>query len=580
MTTIRIGVAQVNPVVGDVAANAKMILARVAEAERRGVELLVFPELALCGYPPEDLLHAPSFVAACERALAEVVAGVGDLVVVLGTISGGADLHNAAAVIQRGQVVDVYHKVHLPNYGVFDELRYFHPGGRVALYTYRGVPFTVNVCEDTWMPSGPWVDAVYEGRARLLVNLSASPYHAGKIGHRESLFATRAYENHVPVVLCNLVGAQDELVFDGSSAVIGPDGEVIARAPSFEEALLVVDLDDERTRGALFRNRPSTARAPIGLAMTVTPLADAPARPAPEAPVAEAVVPRAAPLSPMEELYRALTLGVRDYCRKNGFRGVLIGLSGGIDSALTAALAVEALGAEHVVGVTMPSRFNTAETRDDAAVLARNLGIQFHSVAIEELAACYDATLAPLFVGRARDVTEENIQARVRGNLLMALANKWGHIVLSTGNKSELATGYCTLYGDMVGGFAPLKDVYKTTVFELARHANARAGRELIPQTTIDRPPSAELREDQRDEDALCAYPVLDTILREYLEEDREPDVIAATHGFDTALVRRIVRLVETNEYKRRQGAVGLKVTGRSFGKDRRFPITHRFVRR
>lgn len=579
MTTLRIGLAQMNPVVGDFGGNVRRIWETVAVAEERGVDILVFPELAICGYPPEDLLLSPSFTRACRGALVDVAAGVKDLVVIVGTVDGIGDLYNAAAVIHRGRIVDVYHKVHLPNYGVFDELRYFQPGRRVPVYSLAGVPFTVTICEDLWLPTGPWVDAIYRGRARLVVNLSASPYHAGKIYRRQALFATRAYENHVPVALCNLVGGQDELLFDGSSAVFGPDGDVLGRAPAFEEALLVVDIDDQRTLGA--RRRQPTVTVPGGSGLEVDRIAldDQASRPDNGRPPARSLaVPE--PLAPIEELYRALVLGVRDYCRKNGFEKVVIGLSGGIDSALTAAIAVEAIGAEHVTGVTMPSRFNSEATKSDARELAENLRIGFLSIPIEDLTTGFEAALAPVFQGLPRDTAEENIQARTRGNLLMSIANKWPRtIVLATGNKSEMATGYATLYGDMVGGFAPLKDVYKTTVFALSRRVNERAGRELIPVSTIERPPSAELKENQRDEDALAPYPILDAILRDYLEEDREPDAIAASRGFDRALVRRIVRLVEHNEYKRRQGAIGLKVTPRAFAKDRRFPITHRFTR-
>ena len=576
MGTLRIGLAQINPTVGDFRKNVQRILARLEEAELRDVDLLVFPELALCGYPPEDLLLSPTFVAACREALQEVAARVTRTAVLLGTVDGEGDLYNAAAMLRDGRVVDVYRKVHLPNYGVFDELRYFEPGRRVPIYTLRGIPFAVTICEDLWQPTGPWVDAIYQGRARLVVNLSASPYHDGKIAKREDLFATRAYENHVPVAMCNLVGGQDELVFDGSSVVLGPGGEVIARAPSFEEALVVADIDDRATLGAQHRHRPSTISRPCELVVERVPLDGNDS----EEKTGRVPCERQPhePLTSLEGLYRALVLGVRDYCGKNGFRGVIVGLSGGIDSALTAAIAVEALGADKVTGVTMPSRFNSAETRSDAEELARNLGTRFYSVPIETVTAAFEASLAPLFRGMARDVTEENLQARSRGVVLMALANKWGQIVLATGNKSELATGYCTLYGDMVGGFAPIKDVYKTTVFALARHANERAGRELIPESTITRPPSAELKEDQRDEDALCPYSVLDTILRDYLELDRPPDVIAHAHELDPALTARIVRLVDRNEYKRRQGAVGLKVSARAFAKDRRFPITQRFT--
>ncbi len=567
--------AQINATVGDFAGNSAKILSQIETAAAARVQLLVFPELALCGYPPEDLLHAPAFIDDCARALRLVAAEVGEMVVIVGTVVGQADLYNAAAVIQHGRVRHIYRKIHLPNYGVFDERRYFQPGAHVPVYTLNDIPFAVTVCEDLWQPAGPWADATLGGRARLLVNLSASPYHLGKRARREELFAVRAYENRVPVAFVNLVGGQDELVFDGGSAFFGADGRVLARAASFAEELLVVDLDDQQTLGAQHRARPGQVARAGALTLEAATLdSGAAADPLPPLPAPSVTEP----LAPLEELYQALVLGVRDYVAKNGFGGVLIGLSGGIDSALTAAIAVEALGRAQVTGVTMPSRHNSAATRDDARLLADNLEIEFFSLPIEPVTDAFEQALSPLFGAAPRDVTEENLQARARGTLLMALSNKRHRLVLAAGNKSESAVGYCTLYGDMVGGFAPLKDVYKTTVFELARHVNERAGRALIPTSTIERPPSAELREDQRDEDALCPYPVLDAILTDYLEEDRRPSAIAKAHGIDSALVGRIVGLVEQNEYKRRQGAIGPKVTPRAFGKERRFPMTHRWT--
>ncbi len=575
MTTLRLALAQIDPTIGAFTDNVGRITARIRAAQALGADIVVFPELALTGYPPEDLLHRPSFVRAAAVALADVAAGVPDeLLVVLGTVAGTAELHNAAALLCGGRVVDTYHKVHLPNYGVFDELRYFAPGQRIPVYEVRGVPVAVTICEDLWQPAGPWVDALYRGRARLILNLSASPYHHGKIAQREGLFAARALENHVPVAFCNLVGAQDELIFDGTSAVFGPTGQVRARAPSFREHLLVVDVDDDHTVGALYRARPATVEraSELRLETVAVPLAG-PAR-ADRLAIAQDLTPHAAPEA---ELYDALVLGIADYCRKNGFDGVVVGLSGGIDSALTAALAVAALGPARVLGVTMPGPFSSAETLADALLLAQNLGIGCETVPIGALYDAYRATLAGAFGDRPADVTEENLQARVRGALVMAFANKFGRIVLATGNKSEISTGYCTLYGDMVGGFSPLKDVYKTAVFSLARHANRRAGRAVIPQTTIDRPPTAELRANQKDEDALGRYDALDRVLHAYLEEERTPADIARIHELPIDFVLATIRRIEASEYKRRQGAPGIKVTARAFGKDRRFPITHHF---
>jgi NAD+ synthase (glutamine-hydrolysing) len=581
--------AQINPTVGDLDGNLRTIISWVAEARKAKADLVAFPELALTGYPPEDLLLKPRFVEDTRRALDVLIPECRGLAVVVGYVAQGIgaelkrlkptavpagrdELYNAAAVIADARLVTTYAKQYLPNYGVFDESRYFHPGQRLPVIVLNGTTIAVNICEDIWLPEGPTKFQAAAG-AEIIVNINASPFHIAKSRHREQMLATRARDNHVNVTYTNTVGGQDELVFDGNSVVLDQAGEVIARAKAFEEDFLVTDLNVTAVgRGRLVQGRRKTGsgRLPNSVERMVGPAYEAPARPA-------RIVPSlAAPMDQLEEVYRALVLGVRDYVDKNGFQRVVIGLSGGVDSALTAAIAVDALEGTNVLGLFMPSPFTAVESHEDVADLARRLGIECRTVSIAGLFESYQAVLAPVFEGRPPDVAEENLQARIRGNLLMAVSNKFGHLVLTTGNKSELSVGYATLYGDMAGGFAVIKDVPKTMVYELARYRNGIGGAAVIPKRVLERAPTAELRANQRDEDSLPPYPVLDPILKAYVEDDRSPDEIAAM-GFDRATVERVITLVDRSEYKRRQAPLGIKITHRGLGKDRRMPITNRY---
>jgi NAD+ synthase (glutamine-hydrolysing) len=530
---MRLTLAQIDPIVGDLDGNRDLILGRIEEARAAGADLVVLPELAVTGYPPEDLLLRPGFVRAATNSVEAIAREVAGIVALVGVPLLDGELYNACAICADGEVTAYAKKWHLPNYGVFDEKRYFVSGSEIALVDVAGTAVGVTICEDMWIPGAPTSDLAAAG-AELVVNLSASPFHVGREQEREEIFRGQARENGVRVALCNTVGGQDELVFDGHSLVIECDGTVLARAPGFEEALLVVDLE-----------RPETAK--------VAPLDD-----------------------DIEQMRRALVLGLCDYVNKNGFGEVMVSVSGGIDSAVTAALAVQALGSERVHCVSMPSRFSSEATRSDARRLAENLGCDFRELAIEPVVEAATDVLAPSFAGREPDLAEENLQARIRGTLLMALSNKFGWLVVATGNKSELSVGYATLYGDMAGGFALLKDVFKTDVFRLARHLNEHAGRELVPQATIDRAPSAELREDQLDEDSLPPYPELDRVLEAYVEEDRSLDELS-TDGFDPDVVARAVALIDRAEYKRRQAPPGVRLRAKAFGRDRRTPITNRW---
>nr|WP_290666473.1 NAD+ synthase [Ardenticatena sp.] len=578
MRRIRLALAQLNMTVGDIESNTNKIKAAIARARSEHADVILFPELAISGYPPEDLLLKPDFIEANRRALDDIRKETDDIVAIVGFPSADEyDIYNAAAVLQNARLVGMYRKHYLPNYSVFDENRYFGEGQESPVFDFGGDIVGVSICEDIWYPSGPPQWQALAGGAELLVNISASPYYRGKPHDRARMLATRAVDNVAVVAYCNLVGGQDELVFDGASMVFAPDGRLLARAPLGEEVLLVVDvsLDD------VFRKRlhDPRRRKDVELARhfgrIVPRIEGEPLRGiAREEESAEGVV--AAFPDDLEEVYRMLVLGIRDYVHKNGFEKVVIGLSGGIDSALTAALAVDALGPDNVVGVRMPSRFSSEGSLRDAEELAANLGIRLLTLSIEPPFQGYLEALKDVFAGRAFDVTEENIQARIRGNYLMALSNKFGWLVLSTGNKSESAVGYATLYGDMAGGFAPLKDVYKTLVYALATWRNTLADGPVIPHNTIVKPPSAELRPDQKDTDSLPPYEVLDAILQFYIEEDYSlADIVA--QGFDAATVERVIRMVDRNEYKRRQAAPGIKITIRAFGKDRRLPITNRY---
>jgi NAD+ synthase (glutamine-hydrolysing) len=561
---VRIALAQLDVVVGDLDGNVEAIVAAVREAEGSGADLVVLPELAVTGYPPEDLLLRPGFVKAAREAVEEVARACTGTTALVGAPALDRDLANAAFVCAEGTVQGIYRKHFLPNYGVFDEHRYFAPGRELLLLELGDVLLGPTICEDVWQPGPPATDLALAG-ATFIVNLSASPFHVGKAEDREEMLVTRARDNAAYVAFCNLVGGQDELVFDGHSVVLDDEGEVIARAPGFEEALLVVDLDPTEALGRRLRDvrRRELERAreePVAATTIVLP-----APRAASATAAPSVTPFAAEL---EQMRRGLVLGLSDYVAKNGFRDVVIGVSGGIDSAVTAAIAVEALGADRVHSVSMPSRFSSEATRDDARAVSEALGVDFREIPIEQVVGTYHEAL-----GGLEGLAAENLQARIRGTLLMALSNTHGWLVLATGNKSEMAVGYATIYGDMVGGFAVLKDVFKTDVFRLARHLNERAGRELVPVSTIERAPSAELREDQRDDQSLPPYEVLDPVLEAYVELDRSREELETQ--FDPAVVERVLVLVDRAEYKRRQAAPGVKLRPRAFGRDWRTPITN-----
>jgi NAD+ synthase (glutamine-hydrolysing) len=571
---MRLALAQINTVVGDLDGNRERILNRLEEAKDADADLVLFPELAVTGYPPEDLLLRPGFIRAAERSLDEIARGARGIAALVGTPHFDRDLYNACAVCTAGEVKAIYRKRFLPNYGVFDEDRYFAPGHDLFLLEHGDVLIGPTICEDVWQPGPPATELALAG-AQLIANLSASPFHLGKEREREQMLATRARDNVAFVAFVNAVGGQDELIFDGHSIVLDDNGEVLARAPGFEEALLVVDVEptvaiarrlrDVRRR-ALARDRGEPLDLPTIHVGSPRPSTDGKPADAPIAPLVDE----------LEQMRRGLELALRDYVDKNGFREVVIGVSGGIDSALTAALAVEALGPDRVHLVSMPSRFSSAATRGDAARLAENLGADFRELPIEPIVEAFDRTLAQSFEGHERDLTEENVQARTRGVLLMALSNKHGWLVVATGNKSELAVGYATLYGDMAGGFALLKDVFKTDVFRLAKHLNERAGRELVPASTIQRAPSAELRADQLDEDSLPPYPALDRVLEAYVEQDRSREDLMSD-GFDSDTVERALGMIDRAEYKRRQAPPGVKLRPKAFGRDRRVPITNRW---
>jgi NAD+ synthase (glutamine-hydrolysing) len=576
MTTprFRVAMAQINPTVGDFEGNTRKILERLDEAQRLDADVVSFPELAVSGYPPEDLLIKTDFLQENLASLQEIARHARRSVAVVGCVDSGEHLYNGAAVLAGGRIAGMYRKIRLPNYGVFDEKRYFQPGTEAPVFVVRGVPVGVTVCEDVWSPGGPLLAQSLAG-ALVAININGSPYFMGKWRVREEMLRVRARDYAIAIAFNNMVGGQDELLFDGLGFVVDALGGIVARAPAFEEALTIVDLDVEAIR-TLRRYNPLRTPDAItgeGLRAPVYTLSTGPAESArPALPAGAGVVVE--PPGDVEEVYRALVLGTRDYVRKNRFRRVLVGLSGGVDSSLVAAVAADALGPEAVTGVFMPSRFTSEESRRYAAALARALGIQTIDLPIEPEVGAYEASLAPVFAGRPRNEAEENIQARIRGTLLMALSNKFGGLVLTTGNKSEMSVGYATLYGDMAGGFAVIKDVPKTLVYRLARWRNASAGREIIPAGVLERAPTAELREQQTDQDTLPPYEVLDPILRLYVEDDRSAEEIVAL-GFDPATVARVIRMVDASEYKRRQAPPGIKITPKAFGRDRRLPITN-----
>ena len=571
MRRVRVGLAQVNPTVGAIEANARLVVDWMGRARSAGCDLVAFPELTLTGYPPEDLLFKPAFIEANLRALADVTKQSKGLTAVLGYVDKRDDIFNAAAVLHDGTHAGTYHKQYLPNYGVFDENRYFQSGTESPIFVVGDVAMAANICEDIWYPTGPTTRQALAG-AELIVTINASPYHVGKAQFREKMLATRASDDLVCLAFVNTVGGQDELVFDGHSFVFNEKGECIARGRAFEEDLVIADIDlDQVFRARLHDSRRRKEKLQADASTRRISLPALTPREKAKLPVHEVEA-----LEPVEEIYRALVLGTRDYVTKNGFKHVVIGLSGGIDSSIVAAVAVDALGAANVTGVTMPSPFSSTGTRNDAVRLAKNLGIDLLRVPITSVLKAYKRVLAGAFKGLKEDVTEENLQARIRGNYLMALSNKFGWLVLNTGNKSEIAVGYTTLYGDMAGGFAVIKDCPKMLVYKLSEHANVRAGREIIPKSVFTRPPSAELRPGQTDQDSLPSYEMLDAILECYVEGDLSvADIVA--RGFDTATVKRVIAMVDRNEYKRRQGAIGIKITPRAFGKDWRLPIVNKF---
>jgi NAD+ synthase (glutamine-hydrolysing) len=569
---LRLALCQLDPTVGDIAANEAAIAAAIEQARAQGAGLVLFGELAVTGYPPEDLLYKEHFLRDARAAVERLALGTQGLVAIVGFPERAADVHNAAAVLADGRLAGIARKIRLPNYGVFDEQRYFLAGSAPGLIELGEHLVGITVCEDIWQPGPPCSDLALAG-ATLIVNISASPYHAGKGGERELMLVQRAREHLAAVAFCALVGGQDELIFDGHSFVVDHSGELLARAAQFEEEILICDVD--LAAPAAERRRSSGHRALLGGGRpTAELLATLPLPPPPSAAAPARIAPLIEPQA--AEIYAALRLGLRDYVRKNGFAHVVLGLSGGIDSALVATIAVDALGAAKVSVVVMPSQFSSAETQGDARALAQTLGVQLIELPIAEIYATYESDLAEEFAGRAPDLAEENLQARIRGNLLMALSNKFGWLVLTTGNKSEMSVGYSTLYGDSAGGFAVIKDIEKTLVYALARWRNEDGA--PIPASIIERAPSAELRPGQRDDQSLPPYEVLDAILRGYVEEDLGREELLA-RGLPAAAIDQVIALVDRAEYKRRQAPPGIKVTERAFGRDRRMPITNRYMR-
>ncbi|WP_457643567.1 NAD+ synthase [Persephonella sp.] len=571
MKKLRLALSQINCTVGDIEGNSEKIISAIHTAKKHEVDIIAFPELAVTGYPPEDLLLKPSFINKNLQYIEKIAKESKDIISIVGFVDKVEDIYNAAAVLLNGEIVARYHKNYLPNYGVFDEVRYFQRGNEIVLLNIQGYKVGLSICEDIWYPENPISIQAIEG-AELVININASPYHIGKVRDREEMLKVRARDNLISIAYVNLVGGQDELVFDGNSIVVGPDGLVISKGKAFEEDLIICDIDlDAIFRKQLKDNRLRNLRAEykreervieIPLNYTIKDKIE--------------VVPQRIELdqTEAEEIYSALVVGLRDYIHKNNFQKVVIGLSGGIDSSLTATIAVDALGKENVKGVLMPSRYTSKESIEDALQLAENLGIETFTIPITDIFDTYIKELEPVFKGLQPDVTEENLQARIRGNILMALSNKFGWIVIATGNKSEMSVGYATLYGDMVGGFAVLKDVYKTRVYELAQYRNSISP--VIPQRVLEKPPSAELRPDQKDEDELLPYVILDEIIYLYVEEDMSAEDIAKM-GFDRKDVEKVIKMIDRNEYKRRQAPVGIRITPRGFGKDRRMPITNRY---
>lgn len=577
MKTTRIALCQINPTVGDLSGNVKKITGSIEKAAKKHPDIIVFPELAITGYPPEDLLLKPQFIEDNMTALDQVREKVGDFTVITGFVDKKDDIYNAAAIIHKKKIIDVYHKIHLPNYSVFDEFRYFQAGRRCPVYQMGDILFGVNICEDIWHPEGPTNIQALSG-AELIININASPYHMGKSGSREKMLSTRASDSSVVVAYLNTVGGQDELVFDGNSVVIDQNGDLIAAGKQFEEDMMIIDLDLD---AVFIRRLQDPRRRRQIIAMDINKpekivIPQKPDRPKQARPLCASDFNRASTPSTEEEVYSALVLGTRDYVRKNGFEKVCIGLSGGIDSALVAAVAVDAVGKENVTGVFMPSPYTSRDSGEDVNALSKNLGIKTVEIPINTVFDTYLYLLKPHFGKKPADITEENLQARVRGNIMMALSNKFAWLVLTTGNKSEMSVGYATLYGDMAGGFAVIKDVPKTLVYRICSWKNQREGRTIIPERVMTKAPTAELRPDQKDTDSLPPYNILDPVLKAYIEDEKSFDEIINL-GCDTESAKKIIKMIDMSEYKRRQSPPGIKITPRAFGKDRRFPITNRY---
>jgi NAD+ synthase (glutamine-hydrolysing) len=574
MKLLRVALAQMNPTVGDLSGNAKKISDYIKKAGRYKADIIAFPELALTGYPPEDLVLKPQFISDNLAELEKIKKGTHGITVITGFVDADKDaMYNAAAVISEGRVIDIYRKIFLPNYGVFDEHRYFQPGRRFPVYNIAGARIGISICEDIWHREGPARVQALAG-AEVIININASPYEMGKPELRGKILAERSSENTVMIAYLNAVGGQDELVFDGLSMVYDHEGRLIARGKQFEEDLMVLDFDIDRVRKFRKGRKPSTGRISAETACAVKKIKIQAAEHPGRKPLNKlAAVPL---LNREEEVYRALVLGTSDYVKKNGFKGVVIGLSGGIDSSLVAAVAADAIGKENVTGLFMPSKYTSEESYEDAFGLAVNLGISIRELPIDNILSVYLHTLSGAFRGMKEDTTEENLQARIRGNLLMAFSNKFGWLVLTTGNKSEMSVGYATLYGDMAGGFAVIKDVPKTLVYEICRWRNSMGDGIVIPDRVLWKEPTAELKHDQKDSDTLPPYSILDPVLKAYVEEEVSFEEILKM-GCDPEGAKKVIRMVDRSEYKRRQSPPGIKITSRAFGRDRRFPITNRY---
>lgn len=562
MKTVRIALAQINTIVGDLVGNSEKILLCIDRAIQKKADLVVFPELSITGYPPEDLLLKPHFIKQNLKCLKHITRATKDIIAIIGFVDADkGSVYNSAAILANRKVQHIYHKIHLPNYGVFDEKRYFKSGDKNAVIKTKDFSFSINICEDIWIDETSAL-AKAVSQTQFMVNISASPFYTGKARERQKILVKKNKKFKIPILYCNLIGGQDELVFDGRSLVLGRTGKIVARANAFEEDLLIADLtigpkrNIKRTSGIEVVSVDYKSRDAKKLLSKHTSVKE---------------------LENTEEVFLALALGVRDYVKKNNFRKVTFGLSGGIDSAVVACIVVEALGKANCLALSMPSRYSSKATQDDTEKICKNLGIRLAKVPIDDIFDAYNNTLSGHFTGMESDITEENVQARIRGNILMAFSNKLGYLVLNTGNKSETSVGYCTLYGDMAGGFSVIKDVPKNLVYELARFINTGAKKEIIPKSIIERPPSAELRPDQKDQDTLPPYELVDKIIDLYIEKNNSLDEILKKVR-DKGIVRMVLRMIDANEYKRRQAPPGIKITPKAFGRDRRMPITNKFT--